>query len=179
MPSGPDAGSPVFTLVQSGALEVRAGIPVAVSKHLQVGDRLTIRLGSNESTGQLISLGPVVDQATRSRSLRISIIEDWTPGELAYVQLDQFISLHGTWLPDTAVTEGVRGTWIVYSAVDSGDNRALLESRSVVIHHASRDKLYVSGALNQNDQIVSAGLHRLAPGQEVRVKQQQLIGYVH
>ncbi len=174
-----DAGSPVFTLVQSGALEVRVGIPVAVSRHMQTGDKLTVRLGSNESSGQLISLGPVVDQATRSRSLRISVTEDWTPGELAYVQLDQFNSIQGAWLPDTAVTEGVRGTWVVYSAVNSGDARAILESRSVVIHHASRDRLYVSGALSQNDRVVSTGLHRLAPGQEVRVKQQQLIGYVH
>jgi RND family efflux transporter MFP subunit len=168
-----DAGSPVFTLVQSGALEVRVGIPVAVSRHLETGDWLKVRLDKQESSGQLISLGPVVDQATRSRSLRISVTEDWTPGELAYVQLKQFIPVNGSWVPDTAVTEGVRGTWIVYSAVDSGDSRALLESRSIVIHHASGNKLYVSGALNQKDQVVSAGLHRLAPGQEVRVESQR------
>ncbi len=98
----------------------------------------------------------------------MAIEDDWAPGEIAYLIVGVDIEMSGAWLSDTAVTEGARGTWVVYAAVPQGDGRAMLESRSVVIHHAVAGRLYVSGALYDGDQVVVGGLHRYAPGQRVR-----------
>lgn len=167
-----DAGMPVFTLVQSGGREVRAGVPARLVEDLSLGDEVTIRSGQRRTEGTLVGLGPVVDAATRNRALRVAIEQDWAPGELAYLELATPVDTAGAWLPGAAVTEGLRGTWVVYAAVPAGDGRAELELRSVVVHHARGAELFVSGALEPGDQVVAAGLHRLAPGQSVRTEPQ-------
>jgi RND family efflux transporter MFP subunit len=165
-----DAGMPVLSLVQQGAREVRAGVPVRLADALTVGDPVRVRVGDAQATGQVAGLGPVVDPLTRSRTIRVHVGEDWSPGQIAYLNIAEPVAGRGAWLPDAAVTEGVRGTWVVYAAVDSGDQRAALEARSVVIHHVRGNELFVSGALEDGEKVVAAGLHRLAPGQQVRTE---------
>jgi RND family efflux transporter MFP subunit len=165
-----DTGMPVVSLVQSGAREVRAGVPARIADDLAPGDEVLVRVGSQVASGQVAGLGPVVDPLTLSRAVRVRVQEDWPPGQVAYLQTAVPVDSPRAWLPDSAVTEGMRGTWVVYAAVDAGDHRAELEVRSVVIHHVRDNELYVSGALEDGDRVVAAGLHRLAPGQQVRVQ---------
>lgn len=163
------AGAPVFDLVQAAVREVQAGVPVALADTLAPGDAVRVRSGAREAGGIVAGLGPVVDPATRSRALRVRVDENWSPGDLAYVALGLPVEKEGAWLPDTAVTEGARGAWVAYAAVPAGDGEGTLEARSVVVHHARGNELYVSGALGDGERIVGAGLHRLAPGQRVRM----------
>ncbi len=163
-----EAGSPIFSLVESGAREVRAGVPVSMAERLHPGKAVEVRVGRKVSVGHVIHLGPVVNQATQSRFVRIAVEDPWSPGEIAYLLIGVNIEMAGAWVPAAAVTEGVRGTWVVYAAMPEGDSRARLESRSVVIHHAAGGRLYVSGSLSDGETIVSGGLHRLAPGQRIR-----------
>lgn len=170
------AGAPVFNLVETGLREVRAGLPVHLANQLTIGERLPIRVADQRTTGELIAIGAVVDQSTRSRVVRFIVNADWAPGELAYITVSEPMEQSaGAWLPDTAVTEGLRGSWVVYVANPSGDQQATLEKRSVTVHHAANGMLFVSGALSDNDLVVSSGLHRVAPGQQVRLNTPQVI----
>ncbi len=169
------AGATVFNLVESGLREVRAGIPAHLVAGLAVGDRLPVRVANEETTGELIAIGAVVDQGTRSQVVRLAVNADWPPGELAYVSISEPRAQPGSWLPDTAVTEGLRGSWVVYVAVPDGDQQAVLEKRSVTVHHAWNGKLFVSGALSRDELVVTGGLHRVAPGQQVRLAQANVI----
>lgn len=170
-----EAGAPVFNLVESGLREVRAGIPAHLVSGLAVGDRLPIRVASERTQGELIAIGAVVDQGTRSQVLRLAVSANWSPGELAYVAISEPREQRGSWLPDTAATEGLRGSWVAYVALPSGDGQAVLEKRSITVHHALNGMLFVSGALNEDDLVVTGGLHRVAPGQQVRLTQQPVI----
>ena len=163
-----NAGSPVFSLVETGHQEVRAGVPVDLADTLNTGDLVDVRIDDYLTSGRVIQVGAVVNRVTQTRSVRVSIDEGITPGVIAYLSLAVEIGIEGSWLPDSAVTEGVRGTWVVFAAVPSGDNRATLETRSVVIHHANAGELFVSGAIENGDQVISGGLHRFAPGQLVK-----------
>lgn len=174
-----DAGTPVFRLVQSGVREIRAGVPVGLAAQLGVDDEIPVRRGADQTTGTLLGLAPEVDQATRSRVLRVRVHENWQPGDLAYVQIDVPVQQAGAWVPDTAVTEGTRGTWVVYAARGEDDSTSVLEARSVVIHHVRENELYVSGALAGGDQVVASGLQRLAPGQVVRARAEQVLADAH
>lgn len=165
-----DAGTPLFGLVESGAREVRAGVPLAIADRLCAGDTVEVRAGETFAEGRVIQVGAVVNQATRSRAVRVAVGDAWAPGEIAYLRVGVETDTAGAWLADSAVTEGVRGTWVAYVAVPEGDGRATLEPRSVVIHHASAGRLFVSGALHEGDEVVAGGLHRLAPGQKVRTE---------
>lgn len=163
-----NAGTPVFGLVETGRHEVRAGVPLDLADDLQVGQPIDVRVGDVFTSGRVIQVGAVVNQATQTRAVRVAIEEAWTPGVIAYLQIGVTVDVAGAWLPDSAVTEGVRGTWVVFAAVPEGDNRARLEARSVVIHHAVAGQLFVSGAVADGEHIVAAGLHRYAPGQFVK-----------
>lgn len=172
-----EAGMPVFTLLESGTREVRVGIPTALFPELTTGHSVQVRNGLEVVDGVVLARGARVDQATRTRSLRIAVNAPWTPGELAYAQLEQLVELEGIWLQAAAVTEGVRGTWVVFAAVPQSDATALLETRSVTVHHSVHDRVYVSGALANDEWLVSHGLHRLAPGQLVRVAENE--SFIH
>jgi RND family efflux transporter MFP subunit len=163
-----NAGTPVFSLVETGQNEVRAGVPHSLAATIRSGDLVDVRVGDRLTSGHVIQVGAVVNQATRTRAVRVAIQESRAPGEIAYLRIGVDMDIAGAWLPDTAVTEGLRGTWVVFAAVPEGDGRATLEARSVVIHHAIAGQLYISGAVHDGEQIVSAGLHRFAPGQHVR-----------
>jgi RND family efflux transporter MFP subunit len=166
------AGAPVFRLVESALREVRAGLPQSIAEGLRPGAPLSLRMGEQEAVGTVLAVGPMVDPATRSRSVRVALAQDWPPGSLAYIGIEEQVPVSGAWLPDTAVTEGLRGTWVAYVAVPEGDARYRIEARSVVIHHARDGRLFVSGAIGDGEQALLAGLHRYAPGQLVRVDAQ-------
>lgn len=174
-----DPGVPIFRLVESGAREIRAGVPVSIASQLNVNDEILVRNGDQLATGQLLGLAPEVDQATRSRSLRVRVKENWSPGDLAYLRISVPITGQGTWVPDTAVTEGARGTWVVYAVQQPGEETSGLEARSVVIHHARGNELFVSGALENGDRVVTSGLQRLAPGQIIRAVPEQALADAH
>lgn len=170
-------GTPVFGLVETGRHEIRAGVPVALAETLAVGEKVDVRVGEFLTTGRVIQVGAVVNTVTQTRTVRVAQEEtwkdSWTPGVIAYLRIGVEMGIAGAWLPDSAVTEGVRGTWVVYSAVPEGDGQARLEARSVVIHHADANQLFVSGSIHEGDQIVAKGLHRLAPGQLVKPQPQE------
>lgn len=173
-----DAGTPIFQLNQLISREVRAGVPQTVARGLSAGDRIGLRSGTQRATGRIAAVGLDVDAGTRSQVVRIAVDEPWAPGELAYVEVEEQVPLAGAWLPDTAVTGGLRGTWLVYVAAPAGDQQAVLEARTVTIQHADGARLFVTGAVRDGESVVAAGLHRVAPGQSVRTEPANWIGNV-
>ncbi len=163
------AGAPVFSVVDNLNLEIRAGLPAAFAATLAPGDVLAARVGGDTRQVTVLALGPRVDAATRTRPVRFGLDGNGSPGEIAYIVVDEVVTAEGAWLPDTAVTEGVRGTWVVYVATpaEAAGDLQRLEARSVTIRHAAGDRVFVTGALSEGAQVVTAGLHRLAPGQQV------------
>ncbi|MEJ2534742.1 MAG: HlyD family efflux transporter periplasmic adaptor subunit [Gammaproteobacteria bacterium] len=162
------AGQDVFRLVDSARREVRAGIPQDEAGRLRAGDSLPVRIGGTILQGTLITVGAEVDEATRSRSVRVSVEGVHAPGELAYLLLEETVEQRGAWIPDTAVTEGLRGTWVAYAVTPEGDGAFRVEPRAVTIRHARAGELFVTG-LEEGGRLIAGGLHRYAPGQSVRV----------
>ncbi|WP_191621251.1 efflux RND transporter periplasmic adaptor subunit [Marinihelvus fidelis] len=164
-----DAGTAIFTLVQDDGLEIRAGLPADLAESLQPGQAIRARVGQAAADVTVLAVGPRVDAVTRTRPVRFTSPGNGYPGEIAYIVIDEPVDAEGAWLPDTAITEGARGTWIIYAAVDDGTDPSLLtlEARSVSIRHAAAGQVYVTGAIEDDARVVAAGLHRLAPGQKV------------
>jgi hypothetical protein len=68
-----------------------------------------------------------------------------------------------------ALVKGERGLWAVYAVVPrpGGGGAATLERRDVEILYTASDRVYARGLLQDGDEIVSAGAHRVVPGQAV------------
>jgi hypothetical protein len=122
----------------------------------------------------VLSIGSEVDVNTRTVPVRIALPADAgvVDGALIDLLLQEQIKHSGFWLPATSVTDGLRGLWNVYTlqATETPDLYRI-ETRDVQIDHADSNRVFVSGALNDGEAVIKAGLQRLVPGQIVRYEQ--------
>ncbi|MFW6299355.1 MAG: efflux RND transporter periplasmic adaptor subunit [Oceanicaulis sp.] len=64
------------------------------------------------------------------------------------------------------LAEGRRGLWSVY-VLEPEDAAFRLEPRPVEILHSEAERVYLTGAVEEGARILSAGVHRVTPGQRV------------
>lgn len=167
-----DAGQPLVTLLDGGGFEARVGVPVKSLSAVQFGGKVEVVVNSSRLEGVVIGVGSDVTPGSLTVPVRIGLPEEqrFVVGDQAYLQLTQVVLQEGFWLPTAALTDGVRGLWNIYVAVPGEDDgRFLLESRDVEVVHAGTARSYVRGALAQHELVVQGGLHRLTPGQLVRI----------
>ncbi|ANG63593.1 efflux transporter periplasmic adaptor subunit [Marinobacterium aestuarii] len=166
------AGSPAFTLLQSGPAEVHVGVPVDMLEQLHAQQQLDVRLGTRQLSARLLTKGFDVDPITRTVSLRLELPAGALSvnGELAYLALEQSFQQPGYWVPLSALTDGLRGLWNIYSLEPQAEAGLYeLQSRDVQVLHATATDAYVTGALADGERVLSAGLQRLVPGQIVKL----------
>lgn len=183
------AGQPVYRLLETGRLEIRAGLSARAAAEVRPGDVFSIEAQHGQGTGELVSakvlrLLPQRNQRTRTVDAILGVDQDVTnclegmaplrDGDLVEVPVAREISEPGVWLPRSAMTESARGLWAAYALVPLAEAESetgdvwQLERRQLELVDESADRVYVRGALHSGEQIVAAGLHRLAPGQRVR-----------
>ncbi len=172
-----NVGTAVLRLQQRGAMEAHIGVPVNMLPALQPGEFSRIDIAGETLNAEVLALGADVHVLTRTVMVRFRLPDATRAvnGDLAYLTLSETVNKRGFWVPAAAVTDGVRGLWAVYSLVEEpaaeGDGALetiyRLESRDVQIVHASRDRVFIHGAIRDGESLVAAGLHRLVPGQRV------------
>jgi RND family efflux transporter MFP subunit len=172
------AGQPVVELVENAAPEARIGLPANVTSDLQVGESQIIRLGQDRYTGTVTSVLPEVDPETRTQvvvfQLDQAAIPRLNPGQTARVELPRTLPTDGVWLPNSALTQGLRGLWNAYVLTpaedgSNGDSTVYeVQPQTVEILHEDGDRVLVRGTLQPGDRLVANGTHRLVPGQIVK-----------
>lgn len=164
-----NVGSPTLTLLADGQKEVHAGVPVKLLSALTQDEQANIRIGNTTYPAQLLTSGAAVDPRSRTVTLRYLLPDDVSllDGEMAYLLFQVTQEQQGFWVPLTALTDGLRGTWNVYVIVPDSEGGQFISRRSVQVHHADDDKAYVSGPIAHGDQVVMDGVHRIVSGQHV------------
>ncbi|MEM9300972.1 MAG: efflux RND transporter periplasmic adaptor subunit [Pseudomonadota bacterium] len=165
------AGAPVLRIIESAALEARVGIPVRLAAQVAPGDAVRVLAAKRELAGRVITVGNDVTRATLTLPVRIAIDDagDAVPGDQAWLQLEESVDQAGSWVPVTALTDGLRGLWNVYALLPEEGAGYRLEARDVRILYATEEQAYVAGAIADGEQIVANGLARLVPGQRVEL----------
>jgi RND family efflux transporter MFP subunit len=163
------AGVPVIQLLQSGAMELEIGVPVRLANQMTIGDSYPAQVNSQPGTAKLTALGANLNTITRTVPAWFSLHDiSARDGELAAITLRETHQSPGYWIPVTAVTEGMRGTWVVYGlGQDSGEIHQV-ERHAVDVLYTAGEEFFVAGELDGID-IISGGLHRVVPGQRVRI----------
>ena len=165
-------GVPVLELVETGSLEVRIGIPVAVAEDMRVGQSARIRIGEITLPVRLRGITPAVDDASRTLTAVYDLQQTAgaVPGALAELQLARTTRAEGYWLPVTALTEARRGLWAVLVAVPNaatGDYH--VERRLVEALYTEGGRAYVQGTLSSGERVIAAGVELVVPGQRVQL----------
>ncbi|MGF1723965.1 efflux RND transporter periplasmic adaptor subunit [Photobacterium nomapromontoriensis] len=163
-----NTGAPTLTLLATTHKEAHIGVPAKQLTKLMTNTDWTLRVGTTSYPVTLLNPGVNVDTASRTVKLRFALPETahTINGELAYLHFNDIQHQSGYWIPLSAMTDGLRGVWNVFVLRDVED-KLTIERRSIQVLHANNDHAYVTGALENNEQIVADGLHRLVPGQRV------------
>lgn len=167
-------GSPVFDLVETGALEVRVGLPRARAAELVAGDVYEFTLRDRRVDGTLRATTGVVDRATQTVTAVFDLTDATSgagavaAGEVARLTLDVPVEATGFWAPLTALAEGRRGLWNLYAlSPPDEDGVRRVEKRLVDVVYTVADRAFVRGAVADGDDIIVSGLDRVVPGQPV------------
>ncbi|MGB3573496.1 MAG: HlyD family efflux transporter periplasmic adaptor subunit [Phormidesmis sp.] len=188
------AGQSVVRLVESDVPEARVGLPVEAVSRLAMGDEQTVEVGGEQYTATVTAILPEVDAQTRTQTVVLALepraAEQVSPGQTVRLNLSDRINTAGIWLPAGALTQGIRGLWTCYVVTAEAGEEAskatgeatgettgeatseatsyVVQPQTVEVIHQDGDRVFVTGTLQPNDQIVASASHRLVPGQQVR-----------
>ena len=172
------AGETIFTLVETQTLEVHVGVPFNTGSQIPLGSKQQLQIGAKIYPAQVLSTLPQLDSATRTLTVILGLDEsaakEVRAGQVARLKLSENITDSGYWLPTTALVRGVRGLWSCYvlgnsEIVGNEPNKAFrVERREVEVLQTESERVFVRGTLQNTDQVIVNGNHRLITGQLVR-----------
>lgn len=163
-------GQPVLQLVEDGALEIRVGLPAYVVSGLEHGETYAFT-GSNGGFSAVFRAATgVIDRQTRTVTAVFDLADghEVFAGDVARLSIASPIGARGFWVPTTALSENRRGLWSVYVLVPE-DGAYRLEPRIVETVRVEADRAFVRGAVEDGLNVLSAGIHRVTPGQRVAI----------
>ncbi|GAB5560803.1 MAG: efflux RND transporter periplasmic adaptor subunit [Synoicihabitans sp.] len=167
------AGQPVFEILEDGTPEVRFAVESNLAREVDVGMIFAGSSRRQESIELQISrVLPGRDDRTRAVAVFAEPLnsEDLREGDLIEVVVTQPEDQSGFWVPLTALTESARGLWSCYIAEPiEGRNAHRIVRREIEILSLQGEQAYVTGNLSQDEALVADGLHRIVPGQTVRL----------
>ena len=158
------AGQTVLRVAQAGEREVAIEIPESEWASRHVGDVAVVTVAGERIEGRLRELSQVADPASRTYSARVAF--GGTSAALGMTAGVRFDGKSGTselLIPLSAIYQQQKQTavWIV-----GKDNSVGL--REVKVAAYRDDGALISAGLNPGERIVSAGVHRLSPGEKIR-----------
>jgi multidrug efflux system membrane fusion protein len=164
------AGQPVAQLAKSGEREVSIDVPENALDALRAARTLKIRLWSAPGityAGRLRELSPMADAASRTYRARVSILQADAAvklGMTATVGVDAQ-SAPGLSVAQSALfrINGQPQVWVVNRTTGK------VAARSVQLGGLTGDRAAIDSGLTAGEWVVTAGVHKIAPGQQVRV----------
>lgn len=160
------AGSPVVRFRESDQREAVIGLPRMVP--IELGSVQELVLDGRSFEAPVTALVDDVDARTRTITVIVKL-----PAELRAADGQVIDLVHrrrivdsGFWVPITALTEGLRGMWTVYS-IDGDGDAGVVRREAVEVLHAETERAFVRGTLETSDEIIAHGLQRVVPGQRV------------
>ncbi len=168
-------GTPVLDLLESGALEIRVGLPPDQLSSAVPGAEYPVVLQGQRFPARLERILPELDAITRivpvllqvPASARSAVL----PGMLAQLELPRTLEGPGYRVPLTALTRADRGLWACFAIIPDSEEGATrrLERREVEILHSDGEYAFVRGLIAEGESIVAGGVNRVTDGQRVLV----------
>lgn len=163
-------GAPTLSLLSVNDKEAIIGVHHNDVQDIQAKKSFLIRVANREYPASLISKASNIDINSRTIRLRFLLDKESAllDGELAYLLYEKKYPQKGYWLPNTALIDGIRGTWNVFT-LNMIDEKKVVERRTVQVLFANNQSVYVQGALSDGDEVITTGLHKVVSGQIVQV----------
>lgn len=161
---------PVVDLLEAGRRQVRIGVSVEASSKLTTNRTYSLSAAGRTYSARLVVVRPDLSTSTRTVSAVFDVdgAAKLPFGEIMELALDHHVMTNGFWVPLSALVEGRKGLWTVYTVAES-DGERLVQREAVEILHTERARAFVRGTLASGAQIVFDGTNRVVPGQRVAI----------
>ncbi|MCP3671666.1 MAG: efflux RND transporter periplasmic adaptor subunit [Gammaproteobacteria bacterium] len=165
------AGQSIVQLALCCEKEVEISVPENRLDAMRGADDIRITLWAlpgKRYTAQLRELSPTADRITRTYRVRLTLAEvgpDISYGMTATAKVRMQLHKQIVHLPLSAIFQ--KGTDTAVWVVDS--ERLSVKLQPVTIAEYRQDGALISSGLNGGERVVSAGVHRLVAGQQVRL----------
>ena len=165
------SGQPILTLVENQRAEATFHLAVMDAESLKTGARLTVKIEDGSIVdAKLISKSPSIDKRTQTRAIRLALASQPLDGQWVELitQAKTVLATPAYWLPQDAISEGVRGSWRVFIyRQDESSGVGVVDHSAVYIEHASNDRFLLRGDL-AGKKVIVGGTHNVVPGQQVK-----------
>ena len=186
---------PIFRIIESDRLEAWIGIPTDVVPQLMQQKKHRLLIGDTEYESSSARLIPELNSATRTQtvifdldSLPImttvnSVQKDDThidtqasepaaptvvPGQIVRVAIQREHSASGFWVPSAALSRSAKGLWSVL-VVEEVNGKSVVARRDIEVLENDGQRSLVRGTLKSQEEVIVAGVHKIVPGQQVRI----------
>lgn len=165
-------GITIVRLVEHKQIEAWVGLPTEYIPRLNSDETLSVDVDGQRYSATLRDVLPEVDLATRTQTVVFRISSDSAsqdlpfPGQMFRLTLTRDETPDGFWVPITAISRGQRGLWSV--TIVSPTEQKLMR-RDVEVLHVDSNRVLIRGLIETGERYVTTGLHRLTPGQRVKV----------
>jgi RND family efflux transporter MFP subunit len=165
------AGQPVVRFAQDGPRDAVFAVPEHVVSRLKMGQKMSVSVGNTNQTvqGQVREIGASADPVTRTFTVKLALVkaESLPLGITLNVHAPQLAGSQSDVIkvPTNALRqEGTQtSVWFFYSQTST------VTSQVVQVATADGNDVVIASGLKPGQQIVSAGVHVLSPGQKVSV----------
>ena len=165
------AGQPVLRFAHDGPRDAVFAVPEHVVGRLKMGQKMTVTVGNTSQTiqGQVREIGAIADPATRTFTVKLGLekAEALPLGITLNVQAPQLAGSLSDVIkvPTSALRQEANQTSVwIYDPQTS-----TVASQVVQVATADGNDVVIASGLKPGQQIVSAGVHVLSPGQKVTV----------
>lgn len=166
-------GVPVVRMLDPDDLEALVNVPADFAADIQNGEPYELEIGGDVYLIAVTGVSPVIDEITRTRTVLFTLPErvsnEHLHGESASVEITKVIDKKGFWVPVTALSQEIRGSWMVYIAVPVNDTDYRVQREYVDVIHAEDDKVWINGPISPEVHLIPDGIHRVVPGQIVSI----------
>ncbi|PHR59258.1 MAG: hypothetical protein COA47_09860 [Robiginitomaculum sp.] len=164
-------GAAVLELVESEHLELKVGLPVNIASSLALGDLVQVNIGHGVIQAKMRRSTNVVNPVTQTVDTIFNFTGEGAKpvsGQSARIQLQDQLLQRGFLVPISALREGNRGLWSLYTLLPQKDDQAyILSPVPVEIIHAGEREVYVRGPIKNGSMILRAAGQNTSVGMRV------------
>ncbi len=159
----------VFLLNGNNSVQAYIGIPVQQVGQIAIGDTYPIYSSITSGEGRISKVVKEINRSTNTITVIFDIVDglNFIIADTVNVEIDKTVFAPGFWIPNSSLVEGNKGTWSVYMIEGQSIGKPYVVRKSIEILHATENKSYVKGAINEGALVVSSGPFKLVPNQRI------------
>jgi RND family efflux transporter MFP subunit len=163
-------GMPIFTIIATDPIQVRAGVPEAEIGRIRLGQTVEIRvpaLPNNKFSGQVKLIGVAADPTSRTYMVKITVANSrklLRPGMIAEARIKQDSQIVALTVPATAIVRDADGATQVF-IYNPADKKVF--ARRITVGTVYGKEVEVTSGLSGKDMVVVGGQHRIREGSTV------------